>query len=222
MDKKIVIVKYVAPIIFSIIMVPMFFLNIASAQWILGCPKDEIVMYDRKPCPDGSEPSVVKEGYIRDGNIVLDALSKEEKDSLGIIYDNKFVIVVYRSLRSGEASFNPGKDSSGRAMERVVVNLEYGCNAKGCLASKKIFPSCKELGDKVVWIPKHRESMRRSIEESWPKFYSQFKQQGFNDEKIKSLWEEEKNRVYKEYNYDPKTDKFNFENLRHVINTSRE
>ena len=234
MNRKSVIVKEIRVTVITAIVVIISFAKIVSAESLYGCPKDEIVMRLPGICPDGSNAAVLKEGCLYDGDrAILDTLSVSEKQKLGIKKDNRFVMVVYASPVTGEASLVPGKDKSGNVLTRKVVDLRYGCVNGSIIAAGQLFPDCQPLTDfgksaadlanekKVLNLkaknaePQLRESLRRSIEESWPIYNNQLKQAGLSDNKIKELWEEQKKLIYEQYNYDPKTDKFIFDKTNH-------
>jgi len=165
----------------------------ASAEALYGCPRADMVMAGLGTCPDGSAPSLVKEGYVyRGGKALLDTFSDEEKRELGIQKDNKFIVVIYRSANRREASFEATKGSN-----KEIVELAYTCGDK-ILAVRPLFKDCKPLaGEDSEAI--YQQSLRKAIEESRPKFFQQQKAAGYTNEKIESLWKEYKKIIEDEY-----------------------
>lgn len=207
MDKNNLSIKYAVIALFFLFSLSLGFVRFACAQSVYGCPNDKLIMFRPGTCPDGTNASAVEEGYICDANkVMLDTFSTEEKKQFGIIKDNKFIIVVYKSPASQESSFRPEKDSKGRQLKKSFVELQFACG--DILSAKPRGSDCKPLGDKLDSIAERRKSLKRSLDESWPKFYQQNKQAGLSEEEIKSLWEENKNFIYQEQGYDPQSDEF--------------
>ncbi len=180
----------------GIITLISFYARAVSAETIYGCPQSAMVMLDRPgKCPDGAEPSVVKEGYIRDDDkVILDTFSNSEKEEFGLSEDSKFVVVIYRSFRGGEASFSE-EGISGKGLKRDLVELKYGrgntLSAAPLSSAYKLLPQY----DKDVI----KNKISRHIEESKPKFYQQHRDQGMTDEEIGPLWESIKEVLRAEY-----------------------
>lgn len=196
--------------------------KLAFGGLVIGCPKHEIITFSSEEikCPIDNLPlSEVKEGYLAEGRrVILDALYEEEKKQLGIKHDAKLIVIIYKSPYTGEASFTPGQDRLGNKLERKYVQMKYDC--RKMLSSEKIKDYCQPLGHAPeeleeqaqrraeIVIPKIKQSMERSITDSWPIFYKQYKASGISDEDIKRYWEIYKEKIYEEYNYDPKSGEF--------------
>lgn len=229
MNRKNIITKEVMIIVITVIMISTSFVRVAAAKALHGCAKDEMVMMKPGVCPDGSRSSPLKEAYIPDtrDRALMDTLSASEKRRLGIRGDKSFVMVVYLSRATGEAGFLSGRDKSGNLLMRKVVDLKYTCAKESVLASQPLFADCQLIPDsgedydavdpatqknvlnlKTECTSLLRESLQKSIDESWPIFYSHHKEEGLNDKEIKEMFEETKKQFYKEYNYDPETDSF--------------
>ena len=220
-------------VIIPLVSVILFFEShaAASADEIYGCAKDELVMQNNGKCPVCKMPlTLLREGYMYDKDkVLIDTLTKEEKEGLGARGDNRLAIVVYKSP-TGEASFTPGADKNGAPLKREVIELKYFCG--DMLSVNNISDKCKAAGDTPEALAKEREdaaaqkdklikegekrmaeeSLRKSMEieinDSWPIFYNKQKKAGMKDQEIQGLWEDEKKKVYEKYDYDPETDSF--------------
>lgn len=188
----------------------------AIAGQLYGCPKDRVISSKPIKCLDDSEASVVQEGYIVEGDkVILDTLSDREKYELNIKGDNKAIIVIYKSDDGKEASLIPGVGRSGKQLKKDFLEITYYCG--DVMADRSLESECVPVRGsykRAVDIYKSsreqeiRKSLQRTIDESRPIFYKRHKEMGLDEEAINSLWEEYKRDVYKEYNYDPQTDRF--------------
>ena len=214
MNRKIMRVINIMIISVFIVIVNLFFLKIASAQSLYGCLKEKAVSFNQTKCKDGSRALPVKEGYLVEGDkVILDTLSDAEKEKLGIRGDNKVVVVMYKSDTTNEASFSPGVDQDGNQLKKSFLELKYFCT--DVFAEKSLHNECLPISGSLQKVEYARADRvdRKSItkalsEDSRQRFYNEHKKMGLTDKEIANLWERHKVTIYKQYNYDPKKDKF--------------
>jgi len=180
-----------------IILLFMFiYVNEAYSIDLYGSPKDKIFAYKPGTSPlSGSPMTKVREGYINDGgNIVLDTLSKQEKDELGIKEDNKMFVVIYQSPYTGESSFEPGEDDFGNQLKKNLVQLRYGCKRK-YLCVEPFRSDCELL------TPVDYEANKERDRAQFRHFYRDHKAIGLSDELIEDMWQEYMEKYPEQFQY---------------------